>query len=198
MKTLGRFLLLAALLPWALPAPAFTVGEGLQAGTKTAPAVATPAEKDFREINWDDLIPKGWDPRSAFKGVDLSRLPDSDPRATEALEKLKELWANAPTEPSLKGARVRIPGFLLPIERKGNTVSEFLLLPYFGACIHVPPPPANQIIHVSISPPLKNAQAMDPVWVSGTLDVDRRDTPWGKAGYRMKGEKVTPYKMPPR
>ncbi|GAB2181322.1 DUF3299 domain-containing protein [Denitratisoma sp. agr-D3] len=191
-------MLLAVLFLWALSASAFTVGEGLSAGPKTAPAAAPGGDRDFREITWDDLIPKGWDPRSAFKGLDLSRVPDSDPRASAALEKLRDLWANAPTEPSLKGERVRIPGFLLPIERKGNTVSEFLLLPYFGACIHVPPPPANQIIQVSISPPLKNAQAMDPVWVSGILDVDRRDTPWGKAGYRMKGEKVTPYKMPAR
>jgi hypothetical protein len=102
----------------------------------------------YRQIEWDDLIPKGWDPMAAFKGLDLARLKDSDPKAQEALEKMRSAWDQAPVETALNGQRVRIAGFVVPLERKGEQILEFLLVPYFGACIHVPPPPANQIIHV--------------------------------------------------
>ncbi len=84
-------------------------------------------------------------------------------------------------------------GFAIPLERKGDKVTEFLLLPYFGACIHSPPPPANQIVRVVSAKPLGKMQTMDAVWVSGTLTLERVDTPWGKAGYRIDVDKVAPY-----
>ena len=82
---------------------------------------------------------------------------------------------------------------MVPLEHKGNQVTEFLLVPYFGACIHVPPPPANQIIHVVAAKPLKNARTMDTVWVSGALETALTDSPWGMSGYKMKADVVAPY-----
>ena len=130
----------------------------------------------------------------------MGALSDADPRAMEALQKLREEWNNAPTEPSMNGARIRIAGFMVPLESERGSVKEFLLVPYFGACIHTPPPPANQIIHVVAAKPLKNVQAMDAVWVSGALEVARSrnlDSAVGLAdsvGYQMKADIVTPYK----
>ena len=66
-------------------------------------------------------------------------------------------------------------------------------MPYFGACIHSPPPPANQIVHATSAKALKGMRSMDAVWVSGTLSLHRADTPWGKAGYRLAVDKVEPY-----
>lgn len=132
----------------------------------------------YRQIEWDDLIPKGWDPMAAFKGLDLARLKDSDPKAQEALEKMRSAWDQAPVETALNGQRVRIAGFVVPLERKGEQVLEFLLVPYFGACIHVPPPPANQIIHVVPEKPVTGMRTMDAMWVSGTLKLDRSETAW--------------------
>ena len=110
------------------------------------------------------------------------------------LDRLREAWRSAPVQSSLKGARIRIAGFVVPIERQGDRVTEFLLVPYFGACIHVPPPPANQIIYVIPSRPLNDVQTMDAFWVSGTLDLAYADSPpWGASGYRMKADIVTPY-----
>jgi len=80
---------------------------------------------------------------AAFKGIDLARLQDSDPKAMEALDRMKSAWNQAPVNSSLDGQKVRIAGFVVPLERKGEQVVEFLLVPYFGACIHVPPPPAD-------------------------------------------------------
>ena len=158
-----------------------------------APIAPLHAADAFKEIRWEDLVPKGWDPTKEFKALDLSKLEDSDPRAMEALQKMKTLFDDAPTEPSMAGRKVRLPGFVIPLERKGELTTEFLLVPYFGACIHSPPPPANQIIHAVSAKPLKGMRSMDAVWVHGTLSLVRADTPWGKAGYRLAVDKIAPY-----
>jgi hypothetical protein len=153
------------------------------------------AADEYKEIKWEELVPKGWDPTKEFKALNLATLQDSDPRAMEALDKMKALFDNAPTEPAMAGKKVRLPGFVIPLERKGELTTEFLIVPYFGACIHTPPPPANQIIHAVLSKPVKMS-SMEPVWTSGTLSLKTADTPWGKAGYRMLADKVAPYEEP--
>lgn len=161
-------------------------------------AVLAHAADEWPEVKWEGLVPKGWDPRREFAGLDLSRLEDSDPRAMEALEKLKQAWDNAPAEPALNGRKLRIAGFALPLERQGDKVSELLLVPYFGACIHSPPPPANQIIHARLAKPAAGIAMMMPVWIFGTLKVQRGETTWGVAGYGMAVDKVEPYREPKR
>ncbi len=168
---------------------------GYQVGDRL-PQQSSAAKSSYKVINnWDDLIPKGWDPMKDFKKLDLGKMKDSDPRAQEALLHLREAWNNAPVEPSLNGTRIRIPGFIVPLEVVRHQITEFLLVPYFGGCIHVPPPPANQIIHVFPSKPLKNGmQSMDAVWISGVLEARPSTTDMGSASYRMKAEVVEPYK----
>ena len=166
-----------------------------QVGERLTPRKAT-AALNYREIQWDELIPKGWDPMAAFKGLNMSRLKDSDPRAIEALEKLKAAWAEAPVEPSLDGKRLKLAGFVIPLERKGDAVLELLLVPYFGACIHTPPPPANQIVHVILKKPAEGLKMMDTFWISGALSLQRGDSSLGIYGYRMIGERLDPYGLP--
>ena len=122
---------------------------------------------------------------------------DSDPRANAALEKLRQEWDNAPGNPALNGAEVRIPGFVVPLEREGNALREFLLVPYFGACIHVPPPPANQIVHVVSAKPIPGTATMDAVWVSGKLGLFPSKTLMGSASYRLQAAAVEPYGRKP-
>ena len=165
------------------------------------PPSAKPAESaaqatEWPEIKWEDLIPKDWDPTAGFKNLDWSKLQDSDPRAVEALEKLKQAWDNSPVEPSIQGQKRRIAGFAVPLEQQGDKVTEFLIVPYFGACIHVPPPPANQIIHAKSAKPLTGVKMMVPIWTYGTFSVQRGETQWGVSGYRMTVDKVMPYEMP--
>jgi len=187
-------LLLAALLvatPVAANRTDFQIGDRL-------PQASTPAPQRgaARTIVWDDLLPPDWDPSAAFRGLDLASLDDADPRAMAALEAMRKAWDAAPVNSKMDGQRVRIPGFVVSLDGGPGELREFLLVPYFGACIHVPPPPANQIIHVMPNRPVKNVRTMDPVWVSGTLGIGRSDTPMGKSGYRMRATEVTPYKMP--
>jgi hypothetical protein len=70
---------------------------------------------------------------------------------------------------SLDGQTVRMPGYVLPLEFSGKDVTEFLLVPYVGACIHTPPPPANQIVHVKADKPVANVTVFSAVWVTGRI-----------------------------
>ena len=149
----------------------------------------------FAEIGWDALVPADWDPMKSFKDLQkLAALPDSDPRIQKLYDRMRKVWDEAPTIPSMKGREVRIPGFVVPLESGEKGLREFLLVPYFGACIHTPPPPANQIIHVRVNPPVKGFQTMSAVWVSGALGLERSNSELGVSGYSMKAERVEAYK----
>lgn len=175
---------------WAAePAPKDTTAVNPLGGKSAA---AKSAAGQARQITWEELVPKDWDPAKEFKGMDLSALDDGDPRANELLMKMQEVSNNAPTNPAMNGVEVKIPGFIVPLEEAKGEVTEFLLVPYFGACIHTPPPPANQILHVV---PQKGAKfrAMDTVWVTGKLQTLRNDSMMGVSGYHVSAANVTKY-----
>ena len=146
----------------------------------------------FPEISWDDLVPKGWDPLKSLG--DMKPLSDSDPRAVKQYEKLREAWDNAPTVAAMAGRRVRLPGYLVPLDEAKDGIREFLLVPYFGACIHTPPPPANQIVHARAQTAIKGFQTMDAVWVDGTLGLVRGSSEMGASGYSMVVSRIEAYK----
>lgn len=102
----------------------------------------------------------------------------------------------------LNGKPVRIPGYLLPLEFDGDRVSEFLLVPYVGACIHTPPPPPNQIVHVKT----EKAYTTDgglyaPVWVSGLMKTEQTQSSLNfidgssniPSTYALEAKSVEPY-----
>ncbi len=182
---------------WALGLALLPLGVWMPAPAQTAakPAAVKPADKavGFREIKWDELVPADWDPMKSFKSANFGMFSDSDPRAAAMLKEMREAWDNAPVNNAMDGAQVRIPGYVVPLEESKNGLKEFLLVPYFGACIHSPPPPANQIIHINRKEPVKGVQSMDPVWVTGTLKTLRSDTFMGATGYRMEALSVEAY-----
>lgn len=155
---------------------------------------AVPAQT-YRELGWPELVPKDWDPLAGLKREDVASLRDADPRARDLLRQMREAWMNAPAVPALAGQAVRIPGYVVPLDATRDEVREFLLVPYFGACIHVPPPPPNQVIHVVMAEPA-SAGMMAAVWVSGVLRAETSETPFGSASYRMEGQGLTPYTPP--
>jgi uncharacterized protein len=172
--------------PPAPPAPARPV----------VPATATRAPQivnGHRVLQWEELVPAGWDPMREFKDLDVASLTDNDPRAAQLLRRMREVWDNAPTNPKMDGARVRLPGYVVPLEESNGALREFLLVPYFGACIHSPPPPANQIVHVLPGTPARGVRSMDAVWVSGTMQLIKTDSYMGAASYRLAATTVEPY-----
>jgi hypothetical protein len=87
----------------------------------------------------------------------------------EGVAKIRQQRAVA-TNKALNNKDIRIPGYLLPLEYADNKkITEFLLVPFFGACIHTPPPPPNQIIHVKSKQGFKSAGLFQPVMVEGKL-----------------------------
>ena len=166
---------------------------GYRVGDKLAPKPASEPAGGFKTTEWDDLMPKSWDPMQGINVQSFGRMRDGDPKAMEALDKLKRAWENAPTEPNIDNARIRIAGFVVPLDVDGEALHEFLLVPYFGACIHTPPPPSNQVIHVKLAMPIKGVRMMDAIWVSGQMHTLISDTSMGTAGYRMEGQSVSPY-----
>jgi hypothetical protein len=150
-----------------------------------------------REIGWDDLMPEDWDPLKLLEGRGLDAISDGDPRSEALMREIREQWDQAPTRGELEGLRIRIPGYVVPLDMLGGDIREFLLVPYMGACIHTPPPPANQIIQV-VSARRQALQTMDAVWVVGTLKVGRSDTRMGVSGYVLDATRIEPYRGPSR
>ena len=172
--------------------------ESARTAEKNSPPGDSRPGDTIRQLTWDDLVPRDWDPMKSFKGLDLQNLVDSDPRAMKALDALMEVWRNAPVRSDLGGTRLRIPGYVIPLEQDKGGMTEFLLVPYFGACIHTPPPPSNQIIHGMSGKPVAGFRTMDAAWVTGVLEAVGTSTSFGKAGYRLQVQKVEPYKEPAR
>lgn len=159
----------------------------------TARVDAAKKSGKYVEITWDKLIPQTWNPAKVFDSFNFDQFSDDDPRADKALKKFQKMWSEAPVNEALGGKLVSIAGFVAPLDfLGGDELDEFLLVPYFGACIHVPPPPANQIIYVTLDK-RRGIQMMDTVRIYGKLEIDRMESDIGNAGYRMRPDAVEPY-----
>ncbi len=166
----------AALLSGCAPEP----GEGAPTAALAAP-----------ELKWEELVPKDWDPTQRYRNISLEALRDNDPRAIQMLDEMRAVWDNAPVNVALDGKPARLSGFVVPLDATPDGIREFLLVPYFGACIHTPPPPANQIVHVIAPAPVKGLHAMDTVRVSGTLKAARyASADMGVSGYEIASAAV--------
>jgi hypothetical protein len=136
------------------------------------------------DLTWDQLIPEG------SGGPDYTRV-------SPVLQIIKGLMADErempPMVASLDGQGVRLSGYVVPLKHEGTRVSEFLLVPYVGACIHVPPPPLNQIVHVTTKNPIKVKGLFAAVTVTGIMSTQPSDTELAETGYRITGGDVRPY-----
>jgi hypothetical protein len=127
---------------------------------------------ELRTLNWQELIPA-----------------DAPPQLQQ--------YPSAPVVSEMDGQKIRIPGYIVPLEVDDEErVTEFLLVPYFGACIHVPPPPSNQIIHSHAELGVRLDALYQPFWVEGQLRVAHSSNELADAGYQMAAEKIYPYDLP--
>lgn len=149
----------------------------------------------LRTLSWEELIPEGAPPPPppvAFH--DLSQLADA--LAAESGPAATQQSPVAPVVEALDGQRVRIPGYVVPLDLDdAGRVRELLLVPWFGACIHVPPPPANQIVHVRTTQELALDDLWQPFWIEGTLRVAHSSSELAEAGYQMQAERIQPYDL---
>ena len=172
---------------------ALSVGFAVALGA-VGPAAAGPGE--VRDLEWEELMPEGWDPLAeldALTSDDLGSLSDSSARAVELFNAYQEAVRSAPVVADLDGQQVRLPGFVVPLDFEGTEISEFLLVPYFGACIHVPPPPSNQIVYVKTVAAYPLRELFDPVWVTGEIRTQAHLNDVGDAGYTIQATIIEPY-----
>jgi hypothetical protein len=91
---------------------------------------------------------------------------------------------------------VAVPGFMVPLEDDADEVTEFLLVPYSGACIHVPPPPPNQMIYVKLQNHAKAKMSFtEPIIVTGHLHVTTVQSPYGDVSFNLDADSVRPYEQ---
>jgi hypothetical protein len=171
-------------------------------GLQALSASAQPAAS-VKTITWDDLLPTHWANEIKLQMAAVGRLGflvDGSEQANEAMQQLRKKWDNAPIDPTHINSAIRIAGYVVSLDANRKQISEFLLVPYFGACIHLPPPPANQIILVRLKKPTSKLASMDTVWVQGMLREARVDTGLAVTGYTLEGSISEPYtaKNPPR
>ena len=101
---------------------------------------------------------------------------------------------SSPELMALDGKQVRIPGFMVPLEDNSKTVTEFLLVPSPQACIHVPPPPPNQMVLIEMNPEAKAKVEFGPIWIYGKLSLTAKRHLYGESSFTMKGEFIEPYR----
>lgn len=143
-------------------------------------AAATPLE-----IRWAELIPEG--------------VPYSQIIGNGEMDIANDTWNPVYDEngfvvnEDLNGVYVRMPGFIVPFDLSAAGITEFMLVPYVGACLHTPPPPANQLVLVRTSEPWPGDEQWDPVWVTGLLSTEMQSTNLGETGYALTADKIELY-----
>lgn len=160
-----------------------------------------PAEKSLtfngepvQVLNWEELMPADFSLDALLGNPDeISSLDDLDPAATQYMDQMMAALASAPVVPEMDGKMVKVPGFVVPVQGDGLMVTEFFLVPYFGACIHVPPPPSNQIIYVRFEPGTKVENLYDAIWVTGKLETEVTTHELASSGYSLEAFVIEPY-----
>ena len=139
---------------------------------------------EILELEWLDLIPEAERNIAETLGtqVPLSHSGGAAPQST---------LGSVRTE--LNGSTVKIPGFVIPLEGDANKVTEFMLVPFLGACIHVPPPPPNQIIYVHFKSGAPVQRLWDVVYIIGTLRAETVSHELAEVGYVIEGTDLEDY-----
>ena len=151
----------------------------------------------YQELEWDALIPTGFTADQIWAKYEpiFAQMEDDSEEADTLYAQMMTEFNSAPANDELNDTLVRLPGFIASLELSNEFITEFLLVPYLGACIHMPPPPANQTVLVKTAEgygiDVKNAN--NPVWIMGTLTVERATTELAEVGYYMADALIESY-----
>ncbi len=138
---------------------------------------------EYRIADWEKLTPADAYDFIPEDGISASMWVEPDFQ-----EKIRA--AERRTRPELAGAAALLPGYMVPLVYEGELVFEFLLVPSAGQCIHVPPPPPNQTVHVKLEKPIKMRGIYEPLIVEGRLAIDSKQTVWAETAYELHAERV--------
>ena len=154
-------------------------------------ACEKPVDSAPLKVTWEDLIPPGFSPEALILKYQIDTYESDDPRRVLLIQAMEEEWNSAPANEKLDDKKVILTGFIVPLEfetSQGATkVSEFLLVPFLGACIHVPPPPANQLVYVKMRSSIPMPNDSEAFSVTGIIETEPVNSELAEAGYKMEG-----------
>lgn len=167
---------------------------------------ATPeVNTEFETVEWVDLIPPEvleilLNPPSYIAEIEDGSAEDQiasqikNTLAEEEEDAYRRALASTDVNPALNGQKIRIPGFVVPLEfDEEQTISQFFLVPYFGACLHMPPPPPNQIILVDAPEGVQMSALYEPFWLEGEVTTTITENDMAKSAYSMELHSLLPY-----
>jgi hypothetical protein len=158
-------------------------------------------------IQWTDLLPQDEIDILANPPSYISDIEDGSPEdqigsqannsiVLEMEDRYQQALISTRIKPEMDGRAVRIPGFIVPLEFDGEqTITEFFLVPYFGACLHMPPPAPNQIIHVRYEKGLELEALYYPFWISGVLTASLIENDMATAAYAIEMDSYEAYQQ---
>ncbi len=150
------------------------------------PAVGTrpdtsASQGDGREIDWLELLPP----------EDLKALEEMPEISHDGEMQMPQAMTSTRTVAAMNGVRGKIPGYLVPIAfDEQQRVTEMFLVPYFGACIHVPPPPPNQLVYIKPENPIELGNLWDAYWVHGTVRIDLTENAMATSAYSLELDRL--------
>jgi len=143
----------------------------------------------FRSVEWEELVPPGFSSDEIYEKYKdrLLDLKPGSPKVDELYDEMNDEYNRGSVNAALDSEDIQLAGFVAPLTYDGDTITEFLLVPYFGACIHVPPPPTNQTVIVTLADGegLTLDESWGAVWVAGTMTAASTDTGLATAGYSI-------------
>ena len=153
------------------------------------------AVSGIREIGWEELMPEGEEERLAqLYQQQMSMLYSGSPIAEGSAGDQMIQIGTFNTVKELNETKVRIPGYTVPFEYGANAeIKEFLLVPYYGACLHAPPPPPNQTVFAITDEPIKLKDLAQAVWIEGTMFTQTQESELADAAYTIRVDKVEVY-----
>ena len=204
-----------SLLALTLPMILLIGCSGAETQQSAASAAEASATIEVTTITWEDLMPEGEDElletlytefyndlQNQYQGNQttlmqsqeysnlLSSIPDGS-----AGDTMDQIGTFNVVE-DLDGLAIRIPGYIVPLNfSQSAEYEEFLLVPYFGACLHTPPPPPNQMMFVRAKPAAKVASIYEPVWIEGTLKTGEFLSELGNSAYELDMNKIEAYEF---
>lgn len=143
----------------------------------------------FENLDWNALIPPGFSSEEIWERFTarLEAVEAGSPEANSLYEEMQSEYDGEAINPDVDGKQVMLAGFVAPLTYEDDIIVEFLLVPNFGACIHVPPPPPNQTVMVTLDKAngLTLEESWGAVWVEGTLVVEPSTTDLAPASYTI-------------
>ncbi len=169
------------------PVPEIVATEPSTVGFLAPPGATANDDEAYPELDWLDLMPDA-EREALLRG----EWPEND--INHDLEGAMDQVGSDAVVAALDGREVTLPGYVVPLELAADgKMRSFFLVPYYGACIHVPPPPPNQIIYADLTEPTTTPDLWEPMRMSGTLRTVKIENDLANSAYRMDEVRLTPW-----